>query len=78
MRPIAVYHEHPDWFRPLFVELERRSIPCVKLDAASHRYDPSERTSPYSLVVNRASLKLRRLHIDSLVRRLRAAVAAGS
>ena len=55
MRPIAVYHEHPDWFRPLFVELERRSIPYVKLDAASHRYDPSERTSPYSLVVNRAS-----------------------
>jgi len=20
-RPIAVYHEHPDWFRPLFTEL---------------------------------------------------------
>ena len=20
-RPIAIYHEHPDWFRPLFVEL---------------------------------------------------------
>jgi hypothetical protein len=55
MRPIAVYHEHPDWFRPLFVELERRGIPYVRLDAAAHRYDPSERTVPYSLVVNRAS-----------------------
>ena len=24
-RPIAIYHEHPDWFRPLFAALERRS-----------------------------------------------------
>jgi hypothetical protein len=55
MRPIAVYHEHPDWFRPLFTELERRDIPYVRLDAAAHRYDPSERNVPYSLVVNRAS-----------------------
>jgi hypothetical protein len=55
MRPIAVYHEHPDWFRPLFTELERRGLPYVRLDAAAHRYDPSERSSPYSVVVNRAS-----------------------
>jgi hypothetical protein len=55
MRPIAVYHEHPDWFRPLFVELEKRKLPYVKLDAAAHRYDPGERSAPYSLVVNRAS-----------------------
>ena len=55
MRPIAVYHEHPDWFRPLFTELEHRGLPYVRLDAAAHRYDPFERSSPYSLVVNRAS-----------------------
>ena len=55
MRPIAVYYEHPDWFRPLFTELERRSIPYVRLDAAAHRYDPGERSTPWSLVVNRAS-----------------------
>jgi hypothetical protein len=53
--PIAVFHEHPDWFRPLFAELERREIPFVRLDAASHRFDPSERDAAYSLVVNRAS-----------------------
>lgn len=53
--PIAIYHEHPDWFRPLFAELERRDIPYVRLDAAAHRYDPSEREVPYSLVFNRAS-----------------------
>ena len=55
MRPIAVYHEHPDWFRPLFTELERRQLPYVKLDAAAHRYDPAERSVPWALVVNRAS-----------------------
>jgi biotin carboxylase len=53
--PIAIYHEHPDWFRPLFAELDRREIPYVRLDAAAHTFDPSERTTPYSLVVNRAS-----------------------
>ncbi|MEO6865070.1 MAG: hypothetical protein ABI229_06445 [Gemmatimonadaceae bacterium] len=53
--PIAIYHEHPDWFRPLFAELDRRELAYVRLDAASHLYDPSERQSPYSLVFNRAS-----------------------
>ena len=55
MEPIAVYHEHPDWFKPLFAELERRELPYVRLDAASHSFNPSEDDVPYSLVVNRAS-----------------------
>ena len=25
MQPIAIYHEHPDWFKPLFAELDRRA-----------------------------------------------------
>jgi len=54
-RPIAVYHEHPDWFRPLFKELDRRGHEYVRLDAASHVYDPGETDPPYSLVFNRAS-----------------------
>ena len=53
--PIAIYHEHPDWFRPLFAELERRDLPFVRLDAASHQFDPAESTVDFSLVVNRAS-----------------------
>jgi glutathione synthase/RimK-type ligase-like ATP-grasp enzyme len=55
MQPIAVYHEHPDWFKPLFAELERRELPFVRLDAAAHVFDPAEHDVPYSLVVNRAS-----------------------
>jgi hypothetical protein len=53
--PIAIYYEHPDWFKPLFAELDRREIQYVRLDATSHYYDPSETESPYSLVFNRAS-----------------------
>jgi glutathione synthase/RimK-type ligase-like ATP-grasp enzyme len=55
MRPIAIFYEHPDWFRPLFAELERREIPFAKLDAATHAYDPAEGESPYDVVFNRAS-----------------------
>jgi hypothetical protein len=56
-KPLAIYHEHPDWFKPLFAELERRSIPYERVDAAAHSYDPSESAAdvPYSLVFNRAS-----------------------
>jgi hypothetical protein len=55
MKPIAVFHEHPDWFRPLFTALERRGVPHERLNAAAHSFDPSERTAPWSLVFNRAS-----------------------
>jgi len=54
-KPFAIYHEHPDWFRPLFAELERRNIAYVRLDPRAHLYDPSEVESAYSLVFNRMS-----------------------
>ena len=53
-RPIAIYYEHPDWFRPLFAELDRRRAPYVKLHAGDHRFDPAEAPG-YSLVFNRMS-----------------------
>src|SRR6266850_515422 len=53
-RPLAIYYEHPDWFRPLFAELERRGTPHVKVHAARHRFDPTA-PAPYSLVFNRMS-----------------------
>ncbi len=52
---IAIFHEHPDWFRPLFTELERRGLPFERLDAAAHLYDPADTHLPWSLVFNRAS-----------------------
>src|SRR5665647_553010 len=54
-KPIAIFYEHPDWFRPLFAELEQRDIEYVKIDANAHVYDPAETDIPFSLVFNRAS-----------------------
>ena len=54
-RPIAIYYEHPDWFRPLFAELERRSTPYLAIDAARHQYDPDDTESEYALLFNRMS-----------------------
>ena len=52
---LGVLHEHPDWFRPLFNELDRRGLAYDRLDAASFAFDPGQRALPYSLVFNRAS-----------------------
>jgi len=54
-QPIAVLYEHPEWFKPLFAELDRRDVPYVTLHAVDHVYDPDERQTPYALVVNRMS-----------------------
>lgn len=54
-RPLAIYFEHPDWFRPLFAELDRRGVPYVRLDAAQHRFDATDGRPPYALVFNRMS-----------------------
>ena len=57
-RPITIYYEHPNWFRPLFQELDRRETPYVRVDAGQHRFDPSEpprNGSRPALVFNRMS-----------------------
>jgi hypothetical protein len=55
MKPIALLYEHPEWFKPLFAELDRLGAAYLALNAADHTYDPDEREAPYSLVVNRMS-----------------------
>ena len=46
VRPILVYYEHPDWFRPLFAEFERREIAHRLVDASRHRFDPALDLAP--------------------------------
>src|SRR5260370_27096553 len=54
-KPLAIFYEHPDWFRPLFVELDSRGINYVKLDASCHSYDPASAARDFSLFFNRMS-----------------------
>jgi hypothetical protein len=53
--PLGIYYEHPDWFRPLFAELDRRAIPYAALDATRHGYDPGDQENSYAVVFNRMS-----------------------
>ena len=55
MQPIGILYEHPEWFKLLFAELERRDVPYAPLHADAHAFDPARRELPYSLVVNRVS-----------------------
>jgi hypothetical protein len=54
-RPMGIYYEHPDWFRPLFTTLDRRGTPYARIDACAHQYDVSEQTPAYGLLFNRMS-----------------------
>ena len=54
-RKIAIYYEHPDWFRPLFAELDARPINYVKLNASCHSFDPAAASPDFSLLFNRMS-----------------------
>jgi hypothetical protein len=52
--PLAIYFEHPEWFKPLFAELERRGIGYVKIPATGHSYSIGKQP-PYDLLFNRMS-----------------------
>ena len=52
---IAIYYEHPDWFRPLFDELDRRQVAYARIDASRHRYEPGAGQNGHALVFNRMS-----------------------
>ena len=55
MKPFAIYHEHPDWFKPLFAELEKRGIPYERINPARHSFDIEDISERYSLFFNRMS-----------------------
>jgi len=54
-RPIGIYYEHQDWFRPLFAELERRGTPHKRIDARQHQYDVAAPSNGLGLLFNRMS-----------------------
>ena len=54
-RPIGILYEHPEWFKLLFAELDRRGMAYEPLYVDEHTFDPAVRESRHALVVNRVS-----------------------
>jgi len=54
-KPIAIYYEQPNWFVPLFQQLDARGVNWLKLDARYHQYDAASPEQEYSLLFNRMS-----------------------
>lgn len=53
---LAIYYEHPDWFRPLFAELDRRGVSYERIDAREpFFYDPSDNERRFKVLFNRMS-----------------------
>ncbi len=54
-KSVGILYEHPEWFKPLFAELDRQGVPYTHIDAANLVWDPSVTELPYSVVINRMS-----------------------
>src|ERR1051326_8219615 len=54
-QPIAIYYEHPDWFKPLFQRLDESGVAWKKVDARNHQYDAASSEEGFSLLFNRMS-----------------------
>src|SRR5260370_29840976 len=54
-KPMAIYYEQPNWFVPLFQQLDARGVNWIKVDARYHQYDAASAEREYSLLFNRMS-----------------------
>jgi len=54
-KPIGIYYEHPDWYRPLFEQLDARGVNWQKIHIRDHSYRPASHRANFSLVFNRMS-----------------------
>ena len=53
--PVGILYEHPQWFLPLFAELDRRGVAYERIHAGTLVFDPADAEPRHSLVVNRMS-----------------------
>jgi len=54
-KPMGIYYEHPDWFRPLFERLDQRGVNWKKIEIRGHSFDVAADANEFSLVFNRMS-----------------------
>ena len=75
--PLAIFYEHPDWFRPLFAELDRRGTEYVRIASDDHHFDPADATPRFSALFNRMSSASISARFTVGVCRARAAASSG-
>ncbi|MGC1303534.1 MAG: alpha-L-glutamate ligase [Caulobacteraceae bacterium] len=56
MADLAIYYEHPEWFKPLFSVLERRGVNWIPLPVQDHLFDPADLRAPAPVVLNRLAM----------------------
>jgi hypothetical protein len=52
---LAFLYEHPQWFAPIFSELERRGVPFDKIFIPQHFYEVSAKQPAFKVLFNRMS-----------------------
>lgn len=52
---LGIVYEHPQWFVPLFAELDRRGLPYDRIDVSTHGFDPLADRVPWTVALNRMS-----------------------
>ena len=53
--PLAFLYEHPQWFAPIFAELERRKVPFDRIFIPDHFYDVGAQKPGFKVLFNRMS-----------------------
>jgi glutathione synthase/RimK-type ligase-like ATP-grasp enzyme len=53
---LAVLYEHPKWFEPLFVALDRHGVSYRPIRLSDHRFDPASRDIPAPVVLSRLAM----------------------
>jgi hypothetical protein len=53
---LAVFYEHPQWFAPLFAELDRRDVDWAPIAIQDHTFDPADPRPPAPVVLNRLAM----------------------
>jgi biotin carboxylase len=53
---LAVFYEHPQWFAPLFRELDRRGVDWAPIAIQDHSFDPAATRPPAPVILNRLAM----------------------
>ncbi|HEY1561537.1 MAG TPA: alpha-L-glutamate ligase, partial [Caulobacteraceae bacterium] len=56
MPELAVFYEHPQWFEPLFRELDRRGVDWAPIRIQDHTFDPADPRPPAPVILSRLAM----------------------